>query len=64
MKRKNLWPLILFALAFAIALVVFADALPATAVLQAPDATPGFGRHELPAPPSPASRYDTSAASM
>ena len=47
MKRKNLWPLILFALAFAIALVVFADALPATAVLQAPDATPGFGRTGL-----------------
>ena len=47
MKRKNLWPLILFALAFAIALVVFADALPAMSVLQAPDATPGFGRTGL-----------------
>ena len=47
MKRKNLWPLLLFAAAFAIGLVVFADALPATAVLQAPDATPGFGRTGL-----------------
>ncbi|MGI5869088.1 MAG: hypothetical protein ACOX9C_06575 [Kiritimatiellia bacterium] len=47
MKIKNLWPLLLFVAAFAIGLVVFADALPATAVLQAPDATPGFGRTSL-----------------
>lgn len=42
MKIKNFWPVLLFTLACAIGLVIFAEALPAMALLQAPDATPSF----------------------
>lgn len=41
MKLRSLWPILLFALAFVVGLVVLADALPAMSVLQAPDAAPG-----------------------
>lgn len=47
MKIKRFWPLMLFATAFIVCLVVFYDALPLFSVLQAPDATPGFGKPSL-----------------